>query len=325
MISIIYCTNRKEPQFKWFVDSLLNQTSEEDRENIELVFIDYALSFDDDGSRANYLKDLVGSDFKFIHETPKDNAYQGKRRITQKEYFSPSSARNTGFILSSGEYVVFVDDVGVLMPTWWDAVKEAANEKRITCGAYQKHFEMVVEYGKLISSRAHHGGIDSRWILSNNQPVVINGGQLFGCSFGIPAFAFESVNGFDEICDSIGGEDYHLGIRLNHAGYKIWYDKRMLTIESEELHDQDYKMVRDDRLMDKDQYMEKLKQYRVNSRYSSGKYDSSNFILDVLMMTRQVNTIGNNYPIKHCRETKILPVHVSQKSHWFDNKELCTL
>ena len=325
MISIVYSTNRKDPKFKWFVDSLLNQTSKEDREQIELIFIDYALRYDEHGIRQEYLKNLIGDDFNYIHETPKDNIYQGARRITEKEYFSPSNARNTGFILSSGEYIVFVDDVGVLMPTWWDAVKAAYEDNRSTCGAYQKHFDMRVEYGKLISSRSHKGGIDSRWILANDIPVRISGGQLFGCSFGIPAKAFESVNGFDEICDSIGGEDYHLGIRLNNSGYQIWYDKKMLTIESEELHDQDYKMLRDDRVLSEHDYMNLLSDFGINRRYSSGKFDSSNLILDILMMTKQKTTIGNGYDIKYFREKKILPIPQRQEKHWFDKKELSTL
>ncbi len=323
MISIIYSTNRKEPQFKWFIDSLLNQTSKEDRESIELIFIDYAYGKIGEPRRVE-LETLIGNDFKFIHADPKDNDYQGEFRRTNTEYFSPCNARNTGFMYSSGDYIVFVDDVGVLMPTWFDAVKEAANKKLVMCGAYQKHFEMVVEYGKLISSRK--GGIDSRWKLSEDKPVRIDGGQLFGCSFGLTSEAFEQVNGFDELCDSIGGEDYHLGIRLENSGYKIWYDRRMLTIESEELHNQDYKMLREDRVLSEESYMKLLAEYGVYSRIRpKGNLDSSHIILDILYGLRQRTTLGNNYNIKMQRQNKTLPSQRGDELHWFDNKILSEL
>jgi glycosyltransferase involved in cell wall biosynthesis len=315
MISIIYSSNRIEPKFNWFIQSLWQQTTEADRMMIEVVFIDYC--------QPTRLPIYVNDEFKIIHAQPKPNIYQGNLRKTKGEYFSPCNARNTGILLSSGDYLVFVDDVSVLMPEWFSRVKKAYEHNKIVCGAYQKHYEMVVNDGLLTSSRKHDGGIDSRWDLgSDSHPVKITGAQMFGCSLGIPASVILKVNGFDEICDSIGGEDYHLGMRLNNIGEQIWYDRRMLTIESEELHNQPYLMKREDRVLPVDEYIQRLQCYGLNNRFTSGNWDSSHLILDILLGTKQTWTIGNNFDLSKDREHKVIIPPANNNSHWFDGKKL---
>ncbi|MFA9220245.1 MAG: glycosyltransferase family 2 protein [Sediminibacterium sp.] len=319
MISIIYCTNRLDPKFEWFIESLKNQTTTEERSQMELIFIDSVMERDKPHESAN-----SGSGFsKVIHSKPKPNIYQGAGRKTKTEMFSPSNARNTGILLSSGDYLIFADDVSILMPGWWFAAKQAAEKRMIVCGSYQKHFEMVVENGNLISSRSHQGGIDSRWNGGNNgNPVLIQGSQLFGCSFGIPALDILAVNGFDEVCDSIGGEDYHLGIRLNNIGLRIYYDRRMFTVESEELHNQPFLMLRDDRLLDEGAYNMRLAEFGVKERKAPGRCDSSHMVLDVLYGTHAIWTIGNNFNMTADRvEHYFVPPHNTEK-HWFDGKLL---
>lgn len=323
MISIIYSTNRINPRFDWFLDSLYAQTTEEERTHLELVFIDFCLC----PTRADMLKSLVNDRFQYIASKPKPNIYQGSMRKTKNEYFSPSNARNTGIVMSNGGYLAFVDDVSVLMPTWFHALKCAMDKMQIVCGAYQKHYEMVVEQGLLKSSRKHDGGIDSRWNLGDdNVPVRIFGQQMFGCSLGIPASYILEVNGFDELCDSIGGEDYQLGIRLNNADRRIYYDRRMLSIESEELHNQDYLMRREDRVLDEPKYMERLRGFGVERRCQPGNLDSSHMILDVLNGTKQIKSIYNNRDLAQQRslprEERIAEHPPEILNHWFDHKPL---
>lgn len=329
MISIIYCTNRIDPKFEWFVDSLANQTTEDERKHIELIFIDTCNDsrFDiNEISRAELVRIAVDGRFKYKRSQPKPNVYQGKERKTKTEMFSPSNARNTGILISEGNYLVFADDVSVLMPGWWFAVKQAYEKNMIVCGSYQKHFEMVVDKGNLVSSRSHQGGIDSRWNGGNNGgPVPIQGSQLFGCSFGIPAIDIIAVNGFDEICDSIGGEDYQLGIRLNHAGKRIYYDRRMFTVESEELHNQPYLMLRDDRVLSPEAYMAKLSEFGVSKRHINGNWDSSHMVLDLLYELRQTWTLGNNFNLGADRENHYFFPPADITNHWFDSKPLSEL
>lgn len=314
MISIIYSSNRVEPKFDWFLASLYHQTTAGERADIEIVFVDYCKPI---------RLPVYCNEFNIIHVEPKPNIYQGALRKTKGEYFSPCNARNTGILMSTGDYLVFVDDVSVLMPTWYAAVTKAYNHNKITCGAYKKHFEMVVQDGILMSSREHGGGIDSRWGMGDdNHPVRIQGTQLFGCSFCCPVEAMLKVNGFDEICDSVGGEDYHLGIRLQNAGYEIWYDRKMFTIESEELHNQPYLMRRDDRVLEPNDYMDRLNFFGLKKRETGGNFDSSHLILDVLLGLRQVWTIGNGFDISKDRLHKTIMMVEDRRYHWFDLKPL---
>lgn len=326
MISIIFCTNRLDPKFDWFVDSLAAQSTQDDRSNIELIFIDSCNDsrFDlNEISRKELVRIAVDGRFKYRHSLPKPNIYQGENRKTKTEMFSPSNARNTGILLSDGDYLVFADDVAVLMPTWWGAVKEAAKLGRIVCGSYHKRFKMVVENGVLVDSGLNEMGRDSRWNIGSDQgPVQISGQSLFGCSLGIPAKDIIEVNGFDEICDSIGGEDYHLGIRLNNLGKRIYYDRRMFTVESEELHNQPYLMLREDRVLPQDHYMSRLRELGVKNRHHPGNWDSSHMILDLLYGLRQVKTLGNNYSIAADRPSKYFFPPADDAFHWFDRRPL---
>lgn len=312
MISLVYLTNRKEPQFHWFVDSLANQTSENERVDIEIIFVDAVLEQPDYNAdqRREELKQIVNGRFKYFHCPPKGNIYQGYSRKTKSEMFAPSNARNTGVRNAAGSYIAFIDDVSILMPTWYAAVKKAWEQNLIVCGAYQKHFEMNVQNGILVSSRAHPAGRDARWNRGNESyPVPLSGNELYGSSFGIPKDIFNSVGGFDEICDSIGGEDYHFGIRLNFAGHKLHYSRAMYTVESEELHAQPYRMWRDDRVLSPEKYMERLAEFGVHQRYQRGNWDSSHMILDLLYGKRHIMPLGVN----------------GSDEHWFDKKPLAEL
>jgi hypothetical protein len=152
-------------------------------------------------------------------------------------HFAPASARNTGLVYAGRPYRIFVDDACVLMDGWWRGAREAVRAGTVVTGAYRKCWNMHVEQGVLESCRREDSGPDSRRKIGDARRAVrVGGGQLFGASIGAPRDLLLQLNGFDELCDSIGGEDWQLGIRLELAGVPIWYDRRMLSIESEELH-----------------------------------------------------------------------------------------
>ena len=58
----------------------------------------------------------------------------------------------------------------------------------------------------------------------------------YGASVCVPLEAMLQINGFDEDCDSMGGEDYAAGIMLEHRGWEIVYHQGMWTLEDELLH-----------------------------------------------------------------------------------------
>jgi glycosyltransferase involved in cell wall biosynthesis len=315
-ISIVYITYRQRPQFDWFADGLASQLGDDVP---ELVLVDGLHS----PERAREMEAIVAGRLPFRHVAAKPNPVNGPDRLTRGEYRAASSARNTGVVHSSGPYVVFADDLAVPMPGWWEEVRRAAEEDYVVAGAYQKHHEMRVRNGLLLSSSSNGSGIDSRWARgSESHPVRIDGGNVYGCSFGVPRDLLLEVNGQDEICNVVGGEDYQLGLRLEWAGAPILYSRRMLTIESEEGHAREPAVRRIDRALDERAYMAKLAEFGVTRRHTEGNFDNSNMILDILYGTRTTESIGNYYDLAELTEAD-LPDTIERfpSRHWFDGRE----
>ena len=242
MITIAYMTNRRSPCFRWFMDSLERQTGG-NWDGIKLVVVDY---YAEDEGREEEIR--VRHGLRYVHTIPLGNPWQGKYRLTNRDYFAPANARNTAICHAEGEYIVFVDDLSVLMPGWLERVRVAESAGYVVGGAYKKVRGLQVEGGLMVAGDDQWAtGIDSRWRIGGDQPVPISGGQLFGCSMGGPIEAFERINGFDADCDPVGGEDYVCGLMLQANGFQLFYDRRMLTYEWEEGHGPEKPMLRIDK------------------------------------------------------------------------------
>jgi GT2 family glycosyltransferase len=319
-ISIVYVTHRSAPHFEWFADSLARQA---DGDDFEVLFVDGLHS----PERSARLVEIVRDRFAFRHLPPKPTPYNGPYRLTHNEYFAVASARNGGVVYATRPYVVFVDDASVLMPGWWQEVRTAAREGLVVAGAYQKHWEMVVENGVLLGSRVDPSGIDSRWSQGEEAGLVrIGGGQLYGCSFGAPRTLLRDVDGLDELCDVVGGEDYHLGIRLEWTGAPIYYSRRMLTIESEELHHEGPMLLRRDWTCAPESYMRTLGRFGVARRSVEGRCDASHMILDILYGLRSTRAVANYYSLAALTPTNLLDtIDCFPSDFWFDGRPLAEM
>lgn len=229
MITFSYFTNRMEPKIEWFFDSLIKQTREENLTGFGLTIVD----FHKDVRPINIPPELSFAK----HVKPKPTVWQGDYRLTNENYFAPSNTRNTAICICETPYIALIDDLSVLMPGWLKELKSRLNESAYILGAYKKVKNLVVENGEVKSFEPFPQGVDSRWDAGSDYgPVVAAGSWAFGCSLAGPVEGFLRINGYDEDCDSMGGEDYIAGMMLERNGYRFSYSRKMLTLESEERH-----------------------------------------------------------------------------------------
>ena len=233
-LTIAYLTNRRECMVQWFLDSLRREIADFGQGlEIRTLMVDFF---------ATERHGQFGFDF---HVPPKPTVWQGPHRLTGRDYFAMSNARNTAICLAPDGWLLTVDDLSVLMPGYLKAVREGMDRGYIACGAYKKVNHLNVVDGNVVSCEERIAGIDSRWSCGlMNAAVPIGGGQMFGCSNCCPVEALLQINGWDEDCDSMGSEDYICGLMLQRAGWSLKYDRRMLTLESEELHHKEKPMLR---------------------------------------------------------------------------------
>jgi hypothetical protein len=233
MLSLIYITFRENCQFQWTFDALMNQVDILLRPKIQLIIVDGMLQYSENSNnRRAYFKDIIKDKFEFIHVEPKPTAWQGRWRITSEDYFAAANTRNTGACYAKYNYMVFVDDLGVLGENWFAAVKKAMEKNIVQCGSYKKTKDIVVENGKYISGDFSNG-TDHRLSQYKETISLCGGGHLYGSSFALPRSVYFDLNGQNEMCDGGGYEDYDFGIRLEKSKIPIYYNKEMLIYESD--------------------------------------------------------------------------------------------
>lgn len=286
MLSIIYITCRTIPKFDWFFDSLNNECKREkfDNNKIQIIIIDSILWSDKEQERRNYVNKYVNNRFIYEHHPPKPTPFQGRYRKTKYDFFCAANTRNTGALYAKHPYIAFVDDLSILMPGWLKHVIEAAKHNNyILAGAYSKVNNMIVKNGNFISGNIT--GIDNR-LGMYKQRTCIKGDQLYGASFSIPLKFFLELNGQNELCDTIGGEDYLFGLCISKKGYKIYFEPSMLTYETDDIIEENKITHRIDKVISKDKYFKLCNKYGIDTnKINHNKYDSSHFLLDYVSHT----------------------------------------
>ena len=185
MISIIYITCRWDCKFDYFINSLYSQIKA-DTPPIQLVIVDSILTESDNEGRREYIHCLIQNRFEYIHIPPKPTPWQGPYRITQKDYFCAANPRNTGVCYAKYDYIAFVDDLGVLSPSWLNQVLHGQSTGRIYCGAYTKMSNMDVSNGILLKGTAESGDIDNRLSYYKTDITVCHDSHMYGSSFCMP-------------------------------------------------------------------------------------------------------------------------------------------
>lgn len=301
-LTIVYNTCRERPRFRWFSDSL-ERECDGDFTGMRLVVIDFHAYNSRNGEM------LVTDELETVWVRPKPNVWNGDYRLTKENWFDAASSRNTGLCYAPDGWIVYVDDLSVLMPGWLSAAREAIAGNYIVCGAYKKVKKLVVAAGEAVQYEEFLGGIDTRWNLAEADPWPCQGQWLFGCSFAAPVEALLTVNGFDENCGGLGSEDYILGIRLANAGYQFKYDRRMLTLESEEAHFEEPAFRRTDK--------------------GISPNDKSHAILKMALESKWAPNYFGEGGVRALRERVLrgepFPIQQIPTCDWFDSQQICEM
>lgn len=135
------------------------------------------------------------------------------------------------------------------------------------------------------------------------------------------------VGGFDELSDGCGGEDYQLGLRLEHGGHPLFYSRSMLTVESEEHHRGDGQVFhRVDPDVDEAAYMARLADFGVEHRSTAGRFDASHMVLDLVLGRRATVSLGNHYRVADLTKADLPGTAATlPATYWFDGRALADL
>ncbi len=213
-LSVGYITARHDPKIEWFLDSLRLQAKPE--YEIEVIIVDA-------------LKDkrALNVPVECRHESPKPNIWGGAHRLTKDEWWHVSAARNTALCLCKSDYIVWVDDRCVLGPQWVRALRDALHGGYAVCGNYEKRHSMRVEEGNIVD----FGKLDGKDERDNGSGIRKCYGQFWGGTYGMPTEWALKVNGWEELVDGLGAEDYLLGHMLINNGFLTQYDPKLKIIE----------------------------------------------------------------------------------------------
>lgn len=225
-LTIAATTARHEPYLDWLIDSLLLQVSAD--ENVEIIQVKHGAE--------PAVSQYTAPSGAIVHVRivpQKPNVWSGPQRLTKDEWWSKSNDLNTAICLATGEWLACVDDRSVLLPTWLDAVRRAMEGDYAVAGSYCKRHNMAVESG-IIKDWGIHDGKDPRSISGDDHRKagitgIVNapGAWWFGCTNALPLEWALQVNGYNELRDSLRGEDCDFGNMLKNNNYPIRYDVSM--------------------------------------------------------------------------------------------------
>lgn len=292
-LTIAYCTVRKDPRLEWFLDSLERQIVPEDDINLIVVSL-------------HKLPHFLMEKIPVTVVQPKPNVWQGPWRLTKEDWFAAANARNTALCLAPDGFIVYADDLSVLMPGWLDRVRVAMQANNVVCGTYRKVKDLVVENGEVKSFTEYPGGMDSRWRFASSDLHPCEGGWLFGCSCAMPVEALLTIGGWTEFADGLSSEDYLTGLTLQNAGYKFVYDRLMMTYESEELHHVEPSLKRTDKGKSPDD-----KSHRALNIVLSGQRYFDNYYEGGMRALRSKVLAGEPFPVIQ-----------NPRHDWFDSQPI---
>src|ERR1017187_2523304 len=102
MLSICYCTSRKNPRIEWFFDSLHRQMNELriGLDEVRVIVVDFY-------AKERFTTDIA-TEYDFpvsVWTEPKPCVWSGPHRLTKENWFSKCNALNTGLCYAQDGFV----------------------------------------------------------------------------------------------------------------------------------------------------------------------------------------------------------------------------
>lgn len=210
-LSICFMTGRLDPHLDWVLDALASQSRTDDQ--IEIIAIDALANQRALLTKREHVILDRAPHIRVSSMLPKPNIWQGPHRVTDRDWWATSNARNTFLCLARHDYVAFLDDRARLGPDWLVTVRVYERDRDAVCvGSYDK---LEGDPAAPTRSTDHRRGLKPRG------QHGCTGGWLYGCTFALPLSWALGVNGFEEGCDGLTGEDYLFGLMLGNAGRRL--------------------------------------------------------------------------------------------------------
>ena len=221
-LSICFMTGRQDHHLDWALDSLSSQVRPDD--HIEVIVIDTrgrALAEPERVIVERIQATMTSGSFVVRVSLPKPNIWAGAHRVTSVDWWATSSARNTFLCLATHDFIAFLDDRSRLGPQWLEAVRQAEYRRTsVIVGTYTK-IEGIAPDLPGHDQNPLRTAVDHRIQLCPDGKANCGGGWLYGCTFALPLEWALDINGFEEGCDGLTGEDYIFGLMLGNAGHRI--------------------------------------------------------------------------------------------------------
>ncbi len=234
--TVLTCTARRQPQFEWMSDSLLNAGIH--YYEAEWVVVDAQLWYRPEARRAELqaaTSRLRSARVPVIHVPPKPCRWQGPSRLTKADYFALSNARNTGLVVAQGDRIIALDDCSVVDELWLE--RHHSWPDRLVAGTFCTYRTARVVGGRVVEGDEGPYGPDARQATEPGQ-CRTNGGWMYGLNCSYPIAAALRANGCDELYDgAAGSEDGDYGIRMERAGYGCYWDPQALVYQILESHE----------------------------------------------------------------------------------------
>lgn len=303
MLTVVYCTSRPDPKFEWFADGFARQAKDI---KTELIIVDGYNGAED------RIEKYAKGRFDYTHIKPKPCVWSGEYRLTKRDYYSLSSARNTALAMARHDHVVFCDDCSVLGEDWLARHQYAAMSKIAMGGPSLKYSGLQVRDGFLISykDRALKDS-DVRLSIYTKEGIgEVYPEWLYGCNFSVPLEQAIAVNGFDEAFDGQrNGEDCDFSVRLYNAGFKIYFDPFCRIYESEEAHVRPWVVEGEEKSID--------------------GYWANATIAQKRLLNKETQPMFNYFKLKEMREHiqrgGQFPIPIEPKADWRDGQKLSEL